>query len=327
MSATRYVEGTIQRILTELAATPRGGHGLALFKHAAAMGGFVAAGAIAHSDAFGLLMETAADMDYPERRALSHVERGLREGMRTPRALPCGSSAPIRIARPPIAAPQPAPAPRYPLGAVKFFAGLPPVTDSAECFAWLTARGLDPAAVELWDLARALPPGATCPSWAHYGPVPWSKSGHRLVLSLFDARGAVATVRARDVTGAAGRKSLAPQGFSTVGAVHACPLAQQVLAGGGPLDWWARVFYIVEGWPDFATWATAQPETRENGPAVFGIESGAWAQALADRVPNDSTVVVATHADGGGDDFAARIAATFAGRSVDLRRHRIGGAA
>jgi hypothetical protein len=82
--------------------------------------------------------------------------------------------------------------------------------------------------------------------------------------------------------------------------------------GGWP--WWAeRQVVICEGEPDFLTWATHEPIPRT--VAVLGIGgAGQWSDEIADRIPDDSTVVLRTHRDDAGDAYALEIAASLRGR-------------
>ena len=38
------------------------------------------------------------------------------------------------------------------------------------------------------------------------------------------------------------------------------------------------------GEPDFLTWGTNRSDAREQVPAVFGVESGAWTKEIAARI-------------------------------------------
>jgi len=72
---------------------------------------------------------------------------------------------------------------------------------------------------------------------------------------------------------------------------------------------------ITEGEPDWLTWATTRPDL-----AVLGVVAGAWVAELAARIPDGSKVVLRTHADAAGDAYAAKVAASFTGRKVQLAR-------
>jgi hypothetical protein len=82
--------------------------------------------------------------------------------------------------------------------------------------------------------------------------------------------------------------------------------------------WWAeRRVVITEGEPDFLTWAVRGEVPRTL--AVLGIGgTGQWAEALADRIPDDTIVIVRTDPDDAGDAYAAEIVASLRGR-CDVR--------
>lgn len=245
-----------------------------------------------------------------------------------------GDSAPREPRKVP---PPPPPKPPPPAGDVSaLWSRCVPCSADAEVAAWLRSRGLDPAAVDRYGLARALPPDFTAPSWACYrGDAAearsWAVLGYRAIFPLYNADGELTSVRARLVApidhGAP--KSLPPVGYSTRGLVLACPLAVLVLqiaawrASGdtGALehaaDGWPheaeRRMVITEGEPDFLTWAARGDGARTF--AVLGLPgSGAWTDELADRIPEGCTVIVRTDADDAGDRYAEQISASLRGR-------------
>jgi hypothetical protein len=166
-----------------------------------------------------------------------------------------------------------------------------------------------------------IPRECALPAWAYCRRTSWIESSHRLVVRGFTAAGEPRGLKARALDPSAEPKALAPSGFSTAGLVYACGLGQQVLRGD-PLDWWRPEIVIVEGIPDFLTWTSQQPEGSEQGPAVFGVESGSWTAAHAARIPNGARVAVRTHLDAAGDKYAQVIAQSFEGREVQLFRPR-----
>lgn len=171
---------------------------------------------------------------------------------------------------------------------------------------WLRSRALDPAAC--LPLSRALRgPG---PVWARYQGRAWIELGNRLVLPVYDAAGALRSVRARLVTGGETPKSLPPCRHSTAGLVLANRGAVEMLRAGpeGPR---ARVL-VTEGEPDYLTWASRLPA---GAWAVLGLPgSGAWTADLAARIPAGSEVVIRTDPDAAGDRYAERIVEDLAGR-------------
>lgn len=224
-----------------------------------------------------------------------------------------------------------------PADVMAFWNACAPVSAEPEVAGWLHSRGLDPAAVDRYGLARALPATLEVPSWASYrgeAPAarPWTALGYRAIFPLYNAAGELASVRARLVAPGADRsapKSLPPAGFATRGLVLACPLAVLVLqiaawrASGDPAasadggDGWPadaeRRIVLVEGEPDFLTWATRGEGARTF--AVMGLPgSGAWSDELATRIPTGCTVLVRTDTDDAGDRYAELIAASLHGR-------------
>jgi len=197
-----------------------------------------------------------------------------------------------------------------------------------EATAYLCERAIDPGAIDLYQLARVLPPGTSAPSWARCRGKPWPVS-HRLVLPVVDHNGVVRSLRAWRIDGAVDGtpKRVAPASKALAGLVLACPVARQMLATGQAPSWASAAapldVVIAEGEPDFLTWATRVNDSCEAPPAILGVVAGAWGDALADRIPDGSRVVIRTHQDTSGNRYAAEIKASFAGRSVvlfDLKR-------
>ncbi len=328
MSNVAYVKGSVDAILGAVTST-RTGRSNAVFAAACDLGEFVGGGYVPYDEAESLLVEAGISTGKPEREVRSHVQRGLRRGMENPRTVPCVSRASERTQprrtgharRAPTKARAPA-GQRPPWGPVNTLwdASLPVTQDEVVTTYLAEVRGLDPELVALWDLARVLPFGVHLPALARCGVRSWTQSGHRLVFRTYDDAGKFVSLRARFVGQAANaRKTLAPTGYTTKGLVLACPLAAQLLAGGPP-DWWtAHDVIIAEGDMDFLTWATQQHECCEDGPAVFGITTGAWTQEIADRIPAGARVVIRTHDDAAGDKYAEKLHATLAGRCTVLR--------
>jgi len=167
------------------------------------------------------------------------------------------------------------------------------------------------------------------PRWARKrvednGPrIPWTVSGHRLIVPLFDERGLMRSVLARAV-GPAEIKSYAPAGFTRAQLVMACPFARWLLATGERPQWWPlehemRVV-VTEGEADYLGWATRWSDAAEFAPATLGIVSGSWSASIAARLADRSVVVVSTDNDLQGDLYAQTIMDTFAGREVSLER-------
>lgn len=207
-----------------------------------------------------------------------------------------------------------------------------PVTEDVEVSAWLASRGLDAGDVEGRDLARALPAGAALPRWARFQGQSWSRSGHRLIVPMWDASGAMASLHARSVRPDVppGSKAASPACAELRGLVMADALGRRMLEGttladGSPAAELvaASGLWVMEGVPDFLTRATDYSEAAEAAPAVFSVLSGSWTTALAARVPNGTVVAIDTHQDAAGERYARTIAATLAER-CRLKRQSAG---
>jgi len=323
----RYVEAAVDSEIQALRHTSSG-RACATFKAAAAIGGFVGAGEIDRSVAERALLSAAMGTGLPEREAAGHIRRGILRGEKTPRTVPetvChrnikfrapGFARPVAPART-YADPSPARPPQHEVAA-QWAASLP-VSDSTEATAWFTHR-YGPAAAwslqqaDLWDLARVIPAGIRLPRWARSQGGPWTHTGHRIIFRLWDHTGQAVSLRARSIEGNMAPKSLAPAGYSVKGLVLADPLAQQLLCGVCPTWWQPRQVIIAEGEPDWLLWALRQREADEQGPAVLGVESGAWSPQIAARIPTGASVVIRTHHDEPGQRYAQQIAASLQGR-------------
>lgn len=205
-------------------------------------------------------------------------------------------------------------------------------------YAMLRSRALSPEAVTDLDLARVLTPGAPLPRWArfkgeHPASKPWPELGFRLVLPVYDAKGAMRSVRAWRVTEPAYKgepKRLPPYDFAVKGLALACPVAQRMLAEGRAPAWWPEGepmgVVLCEGEPDFLTVATSYHDAHPRPDAVLGIPgSGSWSEALAARIPDGAWVYVHTHHDGPGDGYAAEAYAMLRGRCRLMRGEPMGG--
>lgn len=187
--------------------------------------------------------------------------------------------------------------------------------------AYLEGRAIDPGMVELYDLARVLPPGSWAPGWARCWGRSWSQS-HRLILPVVDHTGAVRSLRAwrlpSDEAPEGAPKRTAPAGKALAGLVLACPVARRVLMTGALPPWGALDVIISEGEPDFLTWAAGASDADETPRAGLGVVAGAWGAALAARIPDGARVAIRTDPDAAGDRYAADIRASLAGRQVQV---------
>jgi len=232
----------------------------------------------------------------------------------------------------PIAPPPPSEPVNYPPESEvrAFWDGCVEVDEDEAVSAYLRGRNLRPGYVAGFNRARALPVAMReLPRWARKrvednGPrIPWTVSGHRLIVPLFDERGLMRSVLARAV-GPAEIKSYAPAGFTRAQLVMACPFARWLLATGERPQWWPlehemRVV-VTEGEADYLGWATRWSDAAEFAPATLGIVSGSWSASIAARLADRSVVVVSTDNDLQGDLYAQTIMDTFAGREVSLER-------
>ena len=248
----------------------------------------------------------------PEREARSHVTRGIAVGMKSPREAPGSKkTAPTtngttRAKRPRSHLPS--------VQATAFWSRCAPASTNAGATRDLRARSIDPWAVEAWNLARAIPNGQL-PRWARSRDGTWAQTGHRLLIPMFDADGAMRGFRARRLVGG-NPKALVPGGYEAGGLVFACPLMQQVLSGGIPA-WWndsQLVVEIVEGGPDFLSVASRRSESRELAPATLGVVAGSWRPEMAARIPSGVRVVLAAHGDSAGRKYTRSIGATLRDR-------------
>jgi hypothetical protein len=193
---------------------------------------------------------------------------------------------------------------------------------------YFDTRGISAARVAMLDLSRSLVLDAPLPAWVPRAVVDTrvSDGGYRLVTPMFDALGTLRSVRFR-ATGSVrnGRKTLNPQGFGYAGLVMADPMAQALLRGtpGTTSVRWDGRIVVVEGEPDFWTWATHAARFQSDATwAVFAIAAGSWSPAIAARIPDTARVIVRTHHDPAGNGYAARIRQSFTGRPVVVVRSR-----
>lgn len=226
-------------------------------------------------------------------------------------------------APPPSPAPEPEPKADYPPAdeVAELLAAAILVDEDAEVIARLRARGLDALEVAVRDLALALPrPCPTLPSWARFRGQSWVGAGYRIILPVYDHQGVERSVRAWRMTDE-GRKRIAPTGCRMSGLVLADSMMREVLRAGGWPSWNPNPprFVVVEGEPDFLSWAVRTPLYEQPRHAVVGVESGAWCEAIASRIPSGATVVVRTHHDKAGNGYAATIADTLGTRCRLLR--------
>lgn len=192
-----------------------------------------------------------------------------------------------------------------------------PVTRDAAAFNALASRGLEVAAIERFDLARVIAApmqnidrvhrrGSVgwLPWWASYkGDAPearsWAETGHRILIRTFDAAGEFKSVRAWRIEGDGDLpKRLPPSAHRGTALVMANAVAVELLQKKRST---AKVV-IAEGEPDWLT-----DSLLWSGCAVFGLLSGSWTREFAERIPAGSKVVIRTHRDAAGDQYAKQI--------------------
>ena len=198
---------------------------------------------------------------------------------------------------------------------------LQPVSSDPIVAAWLQRRGIDPGIVERADLARVLPADTPIDALPHRAMkrmgITWVESGHRLIFRVFDVNGRLVNLKARaDLPDGAPEKAkkslnLALGEGSCSAAIEACPTVRALLAGRA----WAveairrRGLVVVEGEWDYLTHAQ-----RTDGPVVIGLWSGAWTQAIADRIPDGTRVYLRPHNDVAGHRYMRKVAESLYGR-------------
>ena len=323
----RYGDAALSGLLSELAGAGHGEHNRTLFRVAARVASLAAAGAVEWETAARELEAGALALGHAPNRITATLRSAYRAGTASPASVPDGDARgqDRNPDSPPLVRPAPpehGPAPRPPQAEVeRLWCLARPVTEDSEVSAWLARdRGIAPDRVELYDLARALPPGARLSRWARCQGVPWS-ARHRLVARGWGATGTVASLHARAVGEPPERlpKGLWPAGARVKGLVLADGWARQILATGQRPEGWGGDLLVAEGLPDFLTVATAHSDANEDAPAVIGVVAGSWTAELAALVPDGSRVIVATHKDGSGDGYARDVVATLWGR-MEVRR-------
>ncbi len=213
-----------------------------------------------------------------------------------------------RADRKPVAAPKPPPERPYArtsdVQALWMAAGSP--VDDVEASGYLVGRRIDPELVASRQLARVIAPPV--PGWAVYRGQSWVETGHRLVVRMFDADGVLRGARGIRVREGDSPKRLPPTGCTSKGLVMANRAAFDVLRGGT-----CGRLVIVEGEPDFLTWATRTEEP------VLGVLNGSWSDRFAAAMPMGSRIVIRTHNDAMGDKYAQTIAESI-GTKCEMRR-------
>ncbi len=204
------------------------------------------------------------------------------------------------------AQPQPPDAPRRPpfRSVADAWMAAKPITSDPRVVAWMESRRLNAARVTDLDLARVIQPPV--PAWARMQGQSWDESWP-LILPMFDEGGCIASFHARRC-GAEHPKGVSPTGFQVSGLVLADAGGAGILRNSVRPS--GRI-WIAEGVPDFLSIAcTTAPDE-----ATFGIISGSWSAPIADRIPSGSEVVIATHNDRAGDEYADKVIKSLGSRA------------
>jgi hypothetical protein len=195
-----------------------------------------------------------------------------------------------------------------------------PASDDAQATAWLRSRRLDPTLIDDFVLAKVIPSqGLSLPEWARH----WMFFNARLLVPLFDAAGAMRSFKGRNLSSRPdpGEKSIAAKGASKK-LVMADGVGQALLAGRNQSTGLTTEVILTEGEPDFLLWATRYPDSYETPPAVLGVYSGSWTEAIAERIPDNSEVVSRLDPDPGGEKLEAPIRDTLKHRCRFHARER-----
>ncbi len=164
--------------------------------------------------------------------------------------------------------------------------------DDAEVYRYLSGRHL----ADGWDMGLfgILGPGMTLPGRIQ----DWLRTGHRIVVPLFDHKGAIVSLQARTIHPNCEPKVLTPTGGRIKGTLFASEMGQQLLAGlwQGP-----TVCILGEGLTDFLAMAPRAPVPVLNvpGATVAASSVGPWVREMR--------VILTLHDDTAGDTAADQV--------------------
>jgi len=329
----RYLSAVVERTIADLRSC-EGSRNVALNNAAFGLGQRLHWG-LSEDAVRGELVTAGMDLGLPSRVVQYTVRRSLREGRRKPRPIPSrrAGSIPGRhvTSRPPVRSVDTEDLPPSSEVASLWDRCVPVDVDQGVS-GWLRGRGLDPGRVADRDLARALPDSlGGLPAWAGFTRAgAWNRNGYRCLLPLYDDRAVLHGLRARRIVDVAPddwRASIKETATKCSGLVFADPLGRLLLDQGELPDWWGDrqplTVVVVEGGPDFLTWATHYSDADADAPGILGVFSGAWSDRLAQRLPAGIRWIVATHSDPAGDKFAERIRASVSGRALIVLRRRL----
>jgi hypothetical protein len=201
-----------------------------------------------------------------------------------------------------------------------FFAGCVDVHKDQRAARWIEGRGLDPGTFKDWPspLARVLKVQTSgspdCPPWADY----WGGAGYRLIIPMYDYKGRLRSVRARNIEGR-DPKAVPPKGFTVKGLVMADYNGLDLLkTGKRPKAWNEINVVITEGEPDFFTRCYKRIPYTVN----MGIVAGSWTADIAARIPTGAKVYIRTDDNTAGHKYADKIEETLRDRCKIYRRKR-----
>lgn len=208
-----------------------------------------------------------------------------------------------------------------------------PILDHPRAARWIASRSFSPAEIancEDLDLCRVLPPNGALPKWARFGRYDWRELDAVLIFPCFNSTGEIVSVRARLITKDGrtpeGLKTLAParRGAAT-NSVMANDLGKLILKTGRLPDFYEDddapklEVIIVEGEPDYLSWALQYSDADLYAPAVFALWSGGWSQEIGDRIPSGARVVARTDEGEAGDRYALEVYKSLNGRCEFFR--------
>jgi len=180
---------------------------------------------------------------------------------------------------------------------------------------WFEIKQLSAGA--LAGYCRVIPKTMELPEWAKSSGEKdgrkwnsdWIKSGHRLLIPMYDSGGKLRSLKARCLDVKSKMKNMMPRGFSSKNLIMADHVAHGLLVNGNPDNDTYNVVFC-EGEVDFLV----ALQTRDSAPAntaVFGVYSGGWSKEHALRLGKNITIFFFTDRDSAGMKYKQDIAKTF----------------
>jgi hypothetical protein len=213
-----------------------------------------------------------------------------------------------------------------------------PLSCDPEVYRWASdLRGFDPDVLDDLGLVRALPKGQLCPEWAKYAGRFWTASGHRALIGMYDSTGQMRSISARTTferaktEGHAPKKALLPRGyrvqrlcFADARMLH---LLRSCQVGDSDEVSLPKRALIVEGGPDFLTWAQRLRQVPPNDYAILGVINGTWCRGYTDAMTTLEQVVIRTHRDDDGRKYGDDIERVLVRAGVKVLRSEAGACA